>query len=101
MNRCLHITIHERAGAEPPSTTASLPDATSTDPGTNVVMPPVDGRLAAGPSAAPPGANPGGAAACGAAGETLQACSCACAAPACPGQNAAKGSPAPASGVTP
>jgi serine protease len=112
MSRCLHITIHEPAGAEPGLATTRLPDQESSDPGSNIVMPPVDGRLSAyspdpsvssvssGPSG-PSGASPGSPTACGAAGETVHVCSCCCAAPACPSPAAATGSTTLPFGVMP
>lgn len=39
MNRCLHITIQENAGALPPRATAQLPGRAGTDPSADNVMP--------------------------------------------------------------
>lgn len=42
MNRCLHITINERPGAQPRRTTPYLPGRSGTDPEENYVMPDPD-----------------------------------------------------------
>jgi serine protease len=101
MSRCLHITINDHAGAGPRSATANLsnPIPGYTDPGGNVVMPPVDGGGSTDPGGnlvMPPvdggrlifsGAGAGTPATNGAVGETVQvgscACACTCAVPAC------------------
>jgi hypothetical protein len=103
MNRCLHITIHENGKTVPESSgsTTGLPIPETTDPGTNYVEPPPDGKViypVTSPSAEGFGASLHGSAAYGATVETGCACAC-CAPPACAASAGAGSSAATSSGV--
>jgi serine protease len=112
MNRCLHISIHERAGDSPRSATTHAPGQSGHDPGTSYVMPPPDGNDPGtsyvmpppdDPSAGSGAPNPQGASGACDTRVTVRdcgcGCGCGCAAPA--GQQpAAGGTPATIPGVT-